>query len=310
MLGYYRKFIPNFAKLTKPLTNCLKKGNKIDINDENYKQSFEESKTLLINALTLQYPDFEKTFTLTTDASNYALGSVLSQNVDGKDLPIAYASRTLNTHEINYSTVEKEHLSIVWSTKYFRPYLYGKKFIIQTDHRTSVWLMSLKDPNSKLLRWKIKLDEYNFEIKYKEGKLNTNEDALSCFRTPMEIIETEENIFEKENNLLHCISNDKMLSKGFTEQINSRYQSREYLKGRQGKLISQPLNKNKKIFHLVTKEKYYDKPALRNISECLIELRNYCINNEIHIPRICSGLDKINFNIIHKKYWKYSRKHM
>jgi Reverse transcriptase (RNA-dependent DNA polymerase)./Integrase core domain. len=304
LLGYYRKFIPNFAKLTKPLTNCLKKGNKIDINDENYKQSFEESKTLLINAPILQYPDFEKTFTLTTDASNYALGAVLSQNIDGKDLPIAYASRTLNTHEINYSTVEKELLSIVWSTKYFRPYLYGKKFIIQTDHRPLVWLMSLKDPNSKLLRWKIKLDEYNFEIKYKEGKLNTNADALSRVRTPMEIIETQENIFERENNLVHCISNDKMLSKGFAEQVDSRYQSKEYLKGRQGKLIPQPINKNKKIFHLVTKEKYYDKPTLKNISECLIELRDYCINNdvfEIHMPRICSGLDKFDFNIIHKK---------
>ena len=102
-------------------------------------------------------------------------------------------------------------MSIVWSTKYFKPYLYGKKFGIQTDHR----LVSLKDPNSKLLRWKIKLDEYNFEIKYKEGKLNVNADALSRIRIPMEIIETNENIFEKENNIVHCISNDKLLGKGF-----------------------------------------------------------------------------------------------
>ena len=106
--------------------------------------------------------------------------------------------------------------------------------------------MLLKDPNSKLLRWKIKLDEYNFEIKYKERKLNTNADALSRVRTPMEIIEPEENIFERENNLVHCISNDKMLSKVFAEQINSRYQSKEYLKERQGKLIPQSINKNKK----------------------------------------------------------------
>ena len=138
LLGYYREFIPNFAKLTKPLTNCLKKGSKIDISDKNFKQSFEESKILLINSPILQYPNFEEIFTLTTDASNYALGAVLSQNINGKDLPIAYASRTLNTHEINYSTIEKELLSIVWSTKYLRPYLYGKKFIIQTDHRPLV----------------------------------------------------------------------------------------------------------------------------------------------------------------------------
>ena len=108
-------------------------------------------------------------------------------------MPIAYASRTLNNHEINYSTIEKELLSIVWSTKYFRPYLYGKKFIIQTDHRPLVWLMSLKDPNSNMLKWRIKLDEYNFEIKYKAGKLNSNADALSRLRPPFEIIKTREN---------------------------------------------------------------------------------------------------------------------
>ena len=304
LLGYYRKFIPNFAKLTKPLTNCLKKGSKIEINNVKYRESFEESKKLLINSPILQYPDFDKTFTLTTDASNYALGAVLSQSVDGKDLPIAYASRTLNSHEINYSTIEKELLSIVWSTKYFRPYLYGKRFIIQTDHRPLVWLMSLKDPNSKLLRWKVKLDEYDFEIRYKEGKLNTNADALSRIRSPTELIETRENIFEKNNNIVHCISNDKSLSKGFAEQIDSHFQSRQFLKGRHGKVIPQPIYENKTLFHLVTKEKYYDKPTLNRISECLIELKNYCVNNdifELHMPKICSGLDKFDFKIIRGK---------
>ena len=86
----------------------------------------EKSKILLINSPILQYPNFNEIFTLTTDSSNYALGAVLSQNKDGKDLPIAYASRTLNIHEENYSTTEKELLSIVWATKYFRPYFFGK----------------------------------------------------------------------------------------------------------------------------------------------------------------------------------------
>ena len=90
---------------------------------------------------------------LLMQASNYALGAILSQNKNGEDLPIAYASRTLNKHEENYSTIEKELLSVVWATKYFRPYLYGKKFIVQTDHRPLTWLMSLKDPNSKFIRW-------------------------------------------------------------------------------------------------------------------------------------------------------------
>ena len=81
LLGYYRKFIPNFAKLTKPLTSCLKKGSKIETNDKKCRESFEESKIRLINSPILQYPNFAETFTLTTDASNYALSAVLSQNV-------------------------------------------------------------------------------------------------------------------------------------------------------------------------------------------------------------------------------------
>lgn len=178
LVGYYRKFIKNFADLTKPLTKCLKKGSKIKI-DQEYIQAIEKCKQVLINAPILQYPDFNKPFILTTDASDVALGAVLSQGEIGSDKPVAYASRTLSDTEQRYSTIEKELLGIVWSIKYFRPYLYGKQFIIFTDHRPLTWLMSLKDPNSKLTRWRLRLAEYNYEVKYKKGKINTNADALS-----------------------------------------------------------------------------------------------------------------------------------
>lgn len=178
LLGYYRKFIPNFAKLTKPLTQCLKKGSKITL-DHNYVSCFEHCKTLLTNDPILQYPDFSKEFLLTTDASNVAIGAVLSQGIIGSDKPIAYASRTLNSSELNYSTIEKELLAIVWATKYFRPYLFGRKFKIITDHKPLQWIMNLKEPNSRLTRWRLKLSEYDFTIVYKQGKANTNADALS-----------------------------------------------------------------------------------------------------------------------------------
>ena len=178
LLGYYRRFINNFAKLTKPLTKCLKKNAKIEHNDE-FKSCFETCKNILINEPILQYPNFSRPFNLTTDASNVALGAVLSQGPIGKDLPVAYASRTLNESEQNYSTIEKELLCIVWATKYFRPYLFGRKFNIITDHKPLQWLFSLKDPNSKLLRWRIKLEEFDYKILYKKGTLNTNADALS-----------------------------------------------------------------------------------------------------------------------------------
>lgn len=178
LVGYYRKFIKNMAKLTKPLTLCLKKGADIKHTEE-FIKAFETCKKILTNEPVLQYPDFSKPFVLTTDASNVALGAVLSQGKIGCDRPICYASRTLNDSEQKYSTIEKELLAIVWATKYFRPYLFGRKFFIYTDHRPLVWLMNLKEPNSKLVRWRLKLEEFDYEIIYKKGKYNTNADALS-----------------------------------------------------------------------------------------------------------------------------------
>ncbi|XP_063891879.1 retrovirus-related Pol polyprotein from transposon 297 [Helicoverpa armigera] len=178
LLGYYRKFIPDYARITKFLTANLKKGAKINITPD-YISNFEHCKTLLTNDPILQYPDFTKEFILTTDASKYALGAVLSQGTIGSDRPISYASRTLNSSEINYSTIEKELLAIVWATKYFRPYLFGRKFKIVTDHKPLQWLMNLKEPNSRLTRFRLKLAEYNFTVIYKKGSCNTNADALS-----------------------------------------------------------------------------------------------------------------------------------
>lgn len=179
LLGYYRKFIPDLSRITKPMTQCLKKGSKIRPNDKDYIECFERCKTLLTNDPILQYPDFNKEFVVTTDASNLAIGAVLSQGNIGSDKPIAYASRTLNSSEINYSTIEKELLAIVWATKYFRPYLFGRKFQIVTDHKPLQWVMNLKEPNSRLTRWKLKLSEYNYTVVYKQGKCNLNADALS-----------------------------------------------------------------------------------------------------------------------------------
>jgi len=123
LAGYYRRFIPNFSKISKPLTELLKKNTPYIWNDKT-ENAFITLKTLLMTEPLLQYPDFTRPFVLTTDASNDAIGAVLSQGPIGKDLPIAYASRTLNNAERNYPTVEKELLAIVWGCKYFRQYLW------------------------------------------------------------------------------------------------------------------------------------------------------------------------------------------
>ncbi|XP_025155003.1 uncharacterized protein LOC112588630 [Harpegnathos saltator] len=178
LAGYYRRFIPDFSKTAKPLTDLLKK-------DKEYiwrpiqQHAFNILRESLCSHPILQYPDFTKPFNLTTDASGYAIGGVLSQGPIGQDLPIAYTSRVLNPAEQNYSTIEKECLAIVYCVQYFRPYLYGQKFKIITDHKPLMWLQSIKDPSSRLWKWKTKLAEYEYEIQYKKGTLNSNADALS-----------------------------------------------------------------------------------------------------------------------------------
>lgn len=113
-----------------------------------------------------------------TYASNVAIGAVLTQ--DGH--PISYASRTLNNHEQNYATIDKELLAVVWGVRYFRPYLFGREFELQTDHQPIKWLHSKcagKDINPRLQRWLLQLGEYNIKIDYIKGKENIIADFLS-----------------------------------------------------------------------------------------------------------------------------------
>ena len=114
LAGYYRRFIPNFSKIAKPLTQLLRRNIPFVWNHRT-DEAFNTLKKLLTEEPLLHYPDFTKPFVLTTDASNEALGAILSQGPIG-DLPVAYASRTLVNAEKNYSTTE-ELLAIVWGCK-------------------------------------------------------------------------------------------------------------------------------------------------------------------------------------------------
>jgi hypothetical protein len=178
MISYYRRFILNCSKIASPLYKLLKRDASFEWT-EGLENAFQHLKSKLISRPILQYPDFSKEFVLTTDASNRGLGAVLSQGPVWKDLPVAYASRSLNSAEINYSTSEKELLAKVWDTKYFRPYLYGRRFKVVSDHKPLVWIMNVKDLGSRLMRWRIQLAEYDYEIEHRNGAKNANADAPS-----------------------------------------------------------------------------------------------------------------------------------
>lgn len=182
--NYYRKFIPSFAEITLPLNKLCRKHVQFDWSDECQK-AFEKVKSILSSPKVMQYPNFDKenTFILQTDASGFAIGAVLN---NGDRRPVAFASRTLNKAEKNYPTIEKELLAITWAVKYFRPYLYGKRFIIETDHKPLIYLFNMTNPSSRTMKFRLTLEEYDFDVVYVRGKDNVAADALSRVRVSSE----------------------------------------------------------------------------------------------------------------------------
>lgn len=125
--NYYRRFIRDFADIVQPLNRLTRKTVEFD-----WTEDCENAFRILIDKLSsppiLQYPDFSKQFLVTVDASGKACGAVLSQNFDGDDLPIYFASKSFNKGELNKSTIEKELLAIHFAINHFRPYIYGTHF--------------------------------------------------------------------------------------------------------------------------------------------------------------------------------------
>lgn len=197
LTGYYRKFIREYAKIVKPLTIHLRGENgriskhhsaKVTVSlDKAAINSFETIKQKLCEHVELYQPNFDKPFELTTDASNFAIGAVLSQ---GKH-PITFISRTLSQTEQNYATNEKELLAIVWALQKLRNLLYGiADLTIYTDHQSLKFSISEKNPNSKLKRWKNLIEEFGAKLEYKPGSENVVADALSRVDIPTDKINT------------------------------------------------------------------------------------------------------------------------
>ena len=162
-------FIPNFAALSKPLTLTRK-----DFKfcwSEPQQTSFDALKDALTSESVLAHPEFDKPFILSCDASNYAISAILSQEYEGKEKPLSFASRVLNQHKINYSTTEKELLAVVFGVHTHKCFLCGRKFKIITDHAALKWLITVNNHQcARLTRWVLKLAEYEFEVIHRPGK--------------------------------------------------------------------------------------------------------------------------------------------
>lgn len=179
MCSCYRTFIPNFTRIADPLLKLLRDDTPYCW-DEPQQSAFDQLKHLISHSVTLALPDFNKKFTLRTDASLTGLGAVLSQQQeDGKDRPIAFASRSLSKTERNYHATELEGLAIIWALKKFRHFLEGREFFLQTDSRALTYINSMKDVNSKFMRWALLIQDFRPIISHISGVRNAVADALS-----------------------------------------------------------------------------------------------------------------------------------
>lgn len=147
---------------------------------QEHTDAFKQLKGMIGERVVLAHPYPNKSFVLECDASDYGLGYILSQeDKRGKLRVVAFGSRSLSSTERNYFATECECLAVVDGIKKYHVYLHGNPFTVYTDHKALTWLMNSKDHTSKLMRWALQLQEYQFVIKHRKGKANANTDALS-----------------------------------------------------------------------------------------------------------------------------------
>ncbi|UYV72093.1 hypothetical protein LAZ67_9001794 [Cordylochernes scorpioides] len=176
--SWFRRYIPNFAERSRPLSNLTKK--KVPWGwGFSQQKAFELLKECLITPPVLKQADGSSPYIIRTDASSFALGAVLLQGQGAGERPIEYASRLLSPAEINYSTTEREALAVVWALKKFRGYVESSEITIESDHQPLKWLLSLKSPTGRLARWALEVQSFNLKVQYVPGKANVIADMLS-----------------------------------------------------------------------------------------------------------------------------------
>lgn len=178
MASYYRKFVPNYSKISRPLTKLLKEDEPFVIGKEQ-KETIQILKDKLTKPPILKFPDYSKTFHVITDASKERIGHVICQQYDKKFHPIRYGGKQLNKAEQNYTTSEKEALALLHAIKKNHAYLHGRRFVVHTDHLPLKSLLNAKDPTGRLARWFLTFQNYDFDTIYLPGKDNVLGDAVS-----------------------------------------------------------------------------------------------------------------------------------
>ena len=242
--SYYRRFVPKFAEIARPLHKASEMSTKFEWTPE-AQDAFEFLKLKLTSTPIIAFPCFKEPFVLYTDASQFAMGAVLAQVQDGTERAICYASRSLSKSQTKYSATRRELLALVTFTRHFRHYLLGQKFTIVTDHSAPKWLHCFKNLDGITARWLEKLAPFDYEVRHRPGKSIGHADGLS--RIPpnsINAIETDlpstapqneipkvvdnyqkvfGNVFDSKDSIAHCVSADFKTSAGIARHFKRKF---------------------------------------------------------------------------------------
>ena len=243
--GFYRKFVKNFSMIANPLNSLLGK-NKPFLWKERQQEAFEALKTAVLNPPILTHYDPSAELILRTDSSGYGLGGHLVQipsmdrRTEGKLL--ACVSRTVSNTERNYTVSELECLAIVFAIDKLRPYLFGRHFVIETDHHALCFLMKIKNPNGRLCHWALRLQTYDFDIVYNSGKNHADADCLSRYPLVANFKDLDKEFFQDViNQPIVLAFNGQNESNSDTVIIS------EPEKGQQREVIFEPIPNNETV---------------------------------------------------------------
>jgi transcription antitermination factor NusG len=304
LTAYYRKFIKNYAGIAKPLYALLEKVSPM-LWTEDAQVAAETLKERLVAAPILALPDTSQPFIVTTNASTYAVGAVLSQKIDGVERPVAFEGRKLRVAEVNYPVHERELLAVIYALHKWQIYLMHKRFTILTDHLPLKYYLSQPKLSARQIRWMQFLANFEFDIQYKEGRRNVVADAIS--RRPDYRDEPElkthkiklNNMKELHAYVVSTIDATELIKK-FDEAIE---QDEEYKQFEIDSNSDEYEKHNNRIYKRLSANK------LVLLIPNYLPLKNFIID-AYHATKWTGhmGRDKTIANIQHEYYWKNMNK--
>ena len=305
LCGYYRRFIPNYADLTRPLID-LTKQNVPYVWTKACQIAFEIIKERLTNAPLLSQFNESLPVIIHTDASNYGIGAVCSQLKNNREHVISYASRVLNSAEVKYNTSEKECLALIWALSKFREYVFGRPVTVYTDHMALLSLQkTTNSKNLRLARWSLALQESDITIKHRRGVLNGNADAIS------RVIPFPERSSLSEKSQIPSTVNS-LVGIDYRSHLISEQRSDPILSEIINKIKLKSICKETKHFSLLDNILYYNNPINHKLLICIPTsmINEILYAHHDHFMSSHPGIDRTYLKIKNKFYVNNLKKHV